>query len=105
MFRPLIVACGWLILLGNPAHPADADRGQAIARENCGRCHAIGRISPSPHKQAPPFRYVARQGNPADLEEALAEGIVVGHKDMPEIRLSPRDIDDFIAYLKRLRRR
>ena len=105
MFKALLFTCGSSLVLANPALSASADRGQAIARENCGRCHAIGRVSPSPHKEAPPFRYVARQGNPADLEEALAEGIVVGHKDMPEIRLSPRDISDFIAYLKRLRQR
>ncbi len=87
------------------AAAADADRGQAFALENCGRCHAIGRISASRHKRAPPFRIVARKGNPSDLEEALAEGIVVGHKDMPEFTLTPVQIDDFIAYLKRLRRR
>jgi len=103
--RRVVVASSLVLMFTPAAAAADADRGQAIARENCGRCHAIGRISPSPHKDAPPFRYVARQGNPADLEEALAEGIVVGHKDMPEIRLSPREINDFIAYLQRLRRR
>lgn len=103
--RRVIIASSLVLTLTPAARAVDADRGQAIARENCGQCHAIGRISPSPHKDAPPFRYVARQGNPADLEEALAEGIVVGHKDMPEIRLSPREINDFIAYLQRLRRR
>lgn len=96
----VLISCAAL-----PASAANADRGRAFARENCGRCHAIGTVSPSPHPSAPPFRYVARQGNPADLEEALAEGIVVGHRDMPEVTLTPAQIDDFIAYLKRLRRR
>lgn len=105
MIGKLFAACGMLLATGHSALAANPDRGQAFARENCGRCHAIGHISPSPHKAAPPFRYIARQGNPSDLEEALAEGIVVGHADMPEFRLSPAQIDDFIAYLKRLRRR
>lgn len=90
--------------LNAPAFAGDAKRGQAFAKENCGRCHAIGPVSASPHKKAPPFRVVARRGDPADLEEALAEGIVVGHRDMPEFVLSPAQIDDFIAYLRRLRR-
>lgn len=101
----LCTLLGLILILTPAAQAANPDRGRAVARENCGRCHAIGRVSPSPHKDAPPFRYIARQGNPAYLEEALAEGIVVGHKDMPEIRLTPREIDDFIAYLRRLRRR
>jgi mono/diheme cytochrome c family protein len=105
MIRTLLAALGALLVSGVAALAGNPDRGQALARENCGRCHAIGPISPSPNKAAPPFRYVARQGNPSDLEEALAEGIVVGHRDMPEFRLSPMQIDDFVAYLKRLRRR
>lgn len=105
MIAKLLAACGLLLAFQISALAANPDRGQAFARENCGRCHAIGRISPSPHKQAPPFRYIAQQGNPSELEEALAEGIVVGHSDMPEFRLSPAQIDDFIAYLRRLRRR
>lgn len=105
MIAKLIAACGLLLSLESSAFAASADRGQAFARENCGRCHAVGPVSPSPHKQAPPFRYIARQGDPTGLEEALAEGIVVGHRDMPEVTLTPAQIDDFIAYLKRLRRR
>jgi hypothetical protein len=33
------------------------------------------------------------------LEEALAEGIVTGHPDMPEFMASPDQINAIIAYI------
>jgi len=94
-----------LSLLALPAEARDANKGQRLAKTLCSRCHAIGPVSASPHPQAPPFRVIARRYKPENLEEALAEGIVVGHRDMPEFEFATGDIDDFIAYLNRLRRR
>ena len=94
-----------LSLVAQPAVARDADKGQQLAKTLCSRCHAIGPVSASPHPQAPPFRVVARRYKPENLEEALAEGIVVGHRDMPEFEFTTQDIDNFIAYLNRLRRR
>jgi mono/diheme cytochrome c family protein len=88
-----------------PASAGDARRSEAFARETCGRCHAVGRTGESVHRAAPPFRMIARRYTPGDLEESLAEGIVTGHRDMPEFELSPRQIGDLIAHLQRLRRR
>jgi mono/diheme cytochrome c family protein len=36
------------------------------------------------------------------LDEALAEGITVGHPDMPEFVLEPDEIAALIAYLESL---
>jgi hypothetical protein len=36
------------------------------------------------------------------LEEALAEGITTGHPSMPEFKLDPAQISDFISFLKSL---
>ena len=94
-----------LSLFALPAEARDANKGQRLAKTLCSRCHAIGPVSASPHPQAPPFRVIARRYKPENLEEALAEGIVVGHRDMPEFEFTAGDIDDFIAYLNRLRRR
>lgn len=82
----------------------DPERGLAFAREHCAVCHAVGPTGASPRAAAPPFRVIARRYPPEHLQEALAEGIVVGHDSgMPEFRLAPRDIDDVIAHLRRLR--
>ena len=34
------------------------------------------------------------------LEEAFAEGILVGHPDMPEFRLTPTQIDNLLGYIE-----
>jgi cytochrome c len=82
---------------------ADAEsvqRGREIARANCARCHSIERTGESPLKPAPPFRTLHQRYPVEYLEEALAEGMVTGHSDMPEFRLEPDQIADFIDFLK-----
>lgn len=76
--------------------------GQRFAQKHCGTCHAIGATGDSPFKDAPPFRDFAKLWPLESIEEALAEGIVVGHDAMPEFELSPRQIADLIGYLKTL---
>lgn len=79
-----------------------AEVGRAIAKENCSRCHAIGIDDTSAHENAPPFRLVVERYPSEDLAEALAEGIVSGHPDMPVFVFQPPQIEGFIAYLDTL---
>jgi cytochrome c len=81
---------------------ADVELGRQIAQDNCSRCHAIGPEGDSPFEPAPPFREVAQRWPPSYLAEALGEGIVVGHPDMPEFVFSDPEIDGLIAYLESL---
>lgn len=78
---------------------SETERGRVLAETLCSRCHAIGPAGGSVHPEAPQFRDL-NQIYPVDqLEEALAEGIVTGHPDMPEIRLEPEDVQGLIQYL------
>ena len=80
-----------------------ASRGEEIAHANCASCHAIGRTDDSPNGSAPPFRTFHEMWAVEHLEEALAEGITVGHAEgMPEFQFDPDQIAHFIAYLKTL---
>jgi mono/diheme cytochrome c family protein len=83
--------------------PAE-QRGRTFALANCARCHAIDKVSPSPLAIAPPFRVLHQRYPVETLEEALGEGIVTGHPNMPEFKLAPDQVGDFIAYLKTLER-
>ena len=83
------------------SQPDAVERGRAIA-QHCARCHAIGQNDQSPHKDAPPFRTFQGKWPLEQLEEALAEGIAVGHVDMPEYVFEPDQIADFLAYLATL---
>lgn len=74
-------------------------RGLRIAEQSCVKCHAVGADDSSRLKEAPPFRTLGQGYEVENLAEALAEGMVTGHAEMPEIKLEPDDIDAFIAYL------
>lgn len=78
--------------------------GHALVEAKCANCHAIGRADKSRHEHAPPLREIARKYKVENLAEALAEGIVVGHPDMPEYVFNPDEIAAILAYLNELAR-
>lgn len=81
------------------------DEGRRLAEIHCATCHAIGAEGESRHPQAPPFRTLSRDYPVNALEEAFAEGILVGHPDMPEFRLEPEQIEALLAYLQSIQER
>jgi mono/diheme cytochrome c family protein len=103
MARATALLVMWLCCGAGLAQAASIERGRAYARSHCARCHAIDQKGASPLRAAPPFRTLHERYPVESLEEALAEGIVTGHNAMPEFRLEPEQIADFIAFLKTLR--
>lgn len=83
------------------AAAGDPAAGHKIVLENCAACHAIEMDGESANPDAPPFRTFNSKWPLENLEEALAEGIVVGHEgaEMPEFVFDPDQITDIIAYL------
>jgi cytochrome c len=75
-------------------------KGEMLVKENCARCHAIGKEGASPHPDAPPFRTLSSKYPVEDLAESLAEGIVSGHPDMPIFAFTPTDVAAIIDYLQ-----
>ena len=91
------------MLSASPSFAAgEAEDGRALLEANCSRCHAIGTEGDSPHDEAPPFREVMKIYGADSLEEALAEGLVTGHPDMPEFVFSAQQTDAIITYLRTL---
>lgn len=82
--------------------PPLVEQGREIAQTNCAACHALDATSDSPHADAPPFRTLSDRYPIDSLQEALAEGIVVGHPDMPEFSFAPEDVDALIAFIESL---
>ncbi len=78
-------------------------KGRALLEANCARCHAIGAADESKHKEAPPFRVVVTRYPPDNLAEALAEGLVSGHPDMPEFVFEPEEVEAITTYLDSLK--
>jgi len=94
----LLVVLSSLVSGEQPA----VERGLAIARNECARCHAVAREGQSPDSRAPPFRELPKRYPVEHLAESLAEGIVVGHGGMPEFIFEPTDIDALLAYISSL---
>jgi len=116
-FGPLVramvlvsVAGGALTALANAQGGAESDpaKGAAIIETNCASCHAVGVTGASPVATAPAFRNLSQRYPVESLEEALAEGIMVGHQgivQMPEFVFQPDEIGHIIAYLSSIQTR
>jgi cytochrome c len=80
-------------------------RGGELLTSNCARCHSVTRAGDSPNSAAPPFRTLSRKYPIDSLSEALAEGLSVGHSEMPEFIFDPDEITAILAYLKSIQGR
>jgi mono/diheme cytochrome c family protein len=80
------------------------ERGSVILHEDCGGCHAVAEKGESPLEKAPRFRDLGRRFAIESLAEALAEGIMTGHPEMPERSYEPADIDAILAYLESIQK-
>ncbi len=84
---------------------ADVKKGEALLTRDCSRCHAVGLTGNSPRPDAPAFRTLATRYPIESLEEALGEGIMSGHPDMPELKYDADDVGAIIDYLKSIQPR
>jgi mono/diheme cytochrome c family protein len=99
----ILIAFGLAAVASAAAQDADQEdlkRGQALLTRYCASCHAVGRTDKSAHAEAPPFRELGRRYPIEALEEALGEGIVSGHPDMPEFKFSAPDVGAIVDYMK-----
>jgi cytochrome c len=83
-----------------PPPQSATERGQHLAATHCSSCHAIGAAGESAAPEAPPFRTLSRNYRVDALEEALAEGISVGHPAMPQFQFAPADVTALVTYLQ-----
>jgi cytochrome c len=83
----------------------DLKRGEMLLTRDCGACHAVGRRDESLVKDAPAFRTLGRRYPVESLEEALGEGFMSGHPDMPEYEFDAADVGAIITYLKSIQQR
>ena len=87
------------------AAAADLKLGETLLVRHCGSCHAIGKSGDSADKSAPALRTLSSRYPVESLEEALGEGFMSGHPDMPEFKFDADDVGAIIAYLKSIQAR
>ena len=100
MMRTASLAVLFLAIFVPATAAQDVKRGETLLTRDCGPCHAVGRTGDSPRKDAPAFRTLGKLYPIDSLEEALGEGIMSGHPDMPEFKFDADDVGAIIAYLK-----
>jgi cytochrome c len=101
IISPIVIVASMLAVTSCNAEP-NVMAGKAFAQANCSHCHSIDKVTRSPLGIAPPFRTLHERYPVESLEEALGEGITTGHPSMPEFRLDPGQVGDFISFLKSL---
>jgi cytochrome c len=94
-----------LTISSHDAFAQNLKRGEELLTRSCASCHSVGRSGESPNKVALPFRTLGQHYPIESLEEALGEGIMSGHPDMPEFSFDARDVGAIIAYLKSIQQR
>jgi mono/diheme cytochrome c family protein len=107
--RPFLAGIAFILGLSAAASSAaaqgDIKLGETLLTRDCARCHAVGRSGDSPNKEAPAFRTLGKRYPIESLEEALGEGIMSGHPDMPEFKFDADGVGAIIAYLKSIQQR
>lgn len=109
-FSPIFIALSALIwgssaVSAGGAEPPDLANGQEMALRHCAGCHAVTKTGNSLHPAAPPFRTFSRRWPIETLAEALAEGIVTGHPEMPTFSFSAAEVDDLLGWLESIQER
>ncbi|MEQ1784308.1 MAG: cytochrome c [Hyphomonadaceae bacterium] len=85
--------------------PAMIESGRRIVEIQCISCHAVRADGQSRNKQAPPLRTLAERYPVTGLEQAFAQGIMVGHPGMPDFHFNQSQIKSILAYLNSIQTR
>lgn len=87
------------------AQSADPATGASLAKTDCGACHAVGADAKamSPDAKAPRFIDVAQM--PSTTELSLKVFLRSSHRNMPNLILSPEEIDSVASYILGLRKK
>jgi mono/diheme cytochrome c family protein len=90
----------WASITGAAAMPADAARGEKLARHWCASCRIVANDQKSGADSAPPFATIAR--NPGFDGSKIAQFLMDPHPKMPDMQLSRDEAKDLGAYITSL---
>jgi mono/diheme cytochrome c family protein len=93
------------LCLSARAEEVSITAGRELATARCSRCHAVDRTGDSPNPRSPRFRDLGARFPFDGLREALMQGMIVGHPEMPIVHLTEAQSGDLIAYMRGLQER
>lgn len=103
--RSMAAALTLLVTFSVPVSAQEYDpvkQGHELVTMYCADCHATEATGASPFPTAPQFRDLHLRYDVELLSEALVEGIVTAHPEMPQFELDPDQAAAIVAYLKTL---
>jgi mono/diheme cytochrome c family protein len=95
--RAAVLTLGLLVMPLAPSLAADAGHGEALARQWCAGCHAVGAEAAIRSDTPPSFAAIARR--PGTSEDTLRAWLGTPHPNMPDFELSRTALADLTAYI------
>jgi mono/diheme cytochrome c family protein len=101
----LLAAFFGLYAVATPAgaQTTDTSLGRHLAETICSECHQIDADSPDPGPKSGAPSFVAISAMPSMTELAIKVFLRSSHPTMPNIILSPEEIDSLAAYIQSLK--
>jgi mono/diheme cytochrome c family protein len=98
-----LVAAG-LSLVTAPAlaQQPDPRLGRALAQQNCGACHAVGRTGRSPYAAAPPFRELKQRRPGINIIDIVLLAWSRPHREMPDFSFDTANSREILAHIESL---
>jgi len=103
---------GLLTMLTSSIHPANAEQlhqgpkpgeaarhGQALAKTNCEKCHAVGLEGDSTHPDAPEFWSMSQRRPIETIATMLQDKAGPKHSDMPNFTITGKQAKDLAAWI------
>jgi mono/diheme cytochrome c family protein len=90
-----------LLLMPASGSPADLAAGKLLADKWCAECHRVRAGRLGPNLNAPTFSELADE--PSITEYSLRALLRSPHETMPQIKLTPDEMDDIVGYILSLK--
>jgi mono/diheme cytochrome c family protein len=82
---------------------ADLAAGESLAEKWCSQCHGVRPDRLGPNLSAPTFSELAAEAS--ITEDSLRALLRSSHETMPQITLTPDEMDDIVGYILSLKSR
>ena len=84
------------------AQQPDPRLGRALAQQNCGSCHAVGRTGRSPYAAAPPFRELKARRPGINIIDIVLLAWSRPHREMPDFSFDTANSREILAHIESL---
>jgi mono/diheme cytochrome c family protein len=98
----LVVALS-IVLAPAASNSADLVAGRSLAEKWCAQCHGVRADRLGPNLSAPTFPELAAE--PSITEYSLRALLRAPHETMPQITLTPDEMEDIVGYILSLKPR